>query len=251
MVSSICALFSRCFGSRIPSPAGQLSFADSSKAGCVSPAESAYLTLAFPKAERLRELRGTVLAPNHPSLIDAVILLVHCSPHRLHHASEFDSEPVSRRRGAARGICPERQGLRAHPARCEKTRGRRKSPDFSGGYPHSLRKRSIPSRTASPSSQKRLMPPSRPSLSNARAAISRRAFRFSHPRGFPFDSGFISVKSFRRGPRKPPSSFPRASSFIFASTWRTRARTFASSSPLESPAFLRKRLASRRPAQLQ
>ena len=56
-------------------PQASFSYADSSKAGCVSPAESAYLTFAFPKRNSFGSFAGTLLAPNHPSLIDAVILL--------------------------------------------------------------------------------------------------------------------------------------------------------------------------------
>jgi 1-acyl-sn-glycerol-3-phosphate acyltransferase len=75
MVSPICAMLSRCFGSRIPSSAGQRLIRGLFKGWLRSSCAMGIFEIEFPEAERLREIRGTVLAPNHPSLIDAVILL--------------------------------------------------------------------------------------------------------------------------------------------------------------------------------
>jgi 1-acyl-sn-glycerol-3-phosphate acyltransferase len=75
VVSPICALLSRCFGSRIPSSAGQRLIRGLFKSWLRFSCGIGVFDICFPEAGRLRELRGTVLAPNHPSLIDAVILL--------------------------------------------------------------------------------------------------------------------------------------------------------------------------------
>ena len=75
VVSPICALLSRCFGRRIPSSAGQRLIRTLFKGWLRFSCKIGVFDIYFPEAEQLRELRGTVLAPNHPSLIDAVILL--------------------------------------------------------------------------------------------------------------------------------------------------------------------------------
>jgi 1-acyl-sn-glycerol-3-phosphate acyltransferase len=73
MVSPICALLSRCF--RIPPAAGQRLIRELFSVWLRFSCRIGVFDISFPEAEKLRELRGTVLAPNHPSLIDAVILL--------------------------------------------------------------------------------------------------------------------------------------------------------------------------------
>ena len=75
VVSPICALLSRCFGSRIPSATGQRLIRGLFKGWLRFSCKIGVFEICFPQAEQLRELRGTLLAPNHPSLIDAVILL--------------------------------------------------------------------------------------------------------------------------------------------------------------------------------
>jgi len=75
MVSPLCALLSRCFGSRIPSSAGQRLIRGLFKGWLSFCCRIGIFDIHFPEAEKLRDLRGAVLAPNHPSLIDAVILL--------------------------------------------------------------------------------------------------------------------------------------------------------------------------------
>jgi len=74
-VSPLCALLSRCFGSRIPSSAGQCLIRGLFRGWLRFSCRIGVFDIHFPEAERLRNIRGTVLAPNHPSLIDAVILL--------------------------------------------------------------------------------------------------------------------------------------------------------------------------------
>ena len=75
MVSPLCALLSQCFGSRIPSSVGQRLIRGLFKGWLWCSCRIGVFDIHFPEAEKLRDLRGTVLAPNHPSLIDAVILL--------------------------------------------------------------------------------------------------------------------------------------------------------------------------------
>lgn len=75
IVSSTCALLSRCFGSTIPSSTGQRLIRRLFKGWLEFSGRIGVFDIRFPEAEKLRDLRGTILAPNHPSLIDAVILL--------------------------------------------------------------------------------------------------------------------------------------------------------------------------------
>jgi 1-acyl-sn-glycerol-3-phosphate acyltransferase len=73
LVSPVCALLSRCF--KIPSAAGQRLIRELFSAWLRFSCKIGVFEISFPEAEQLRGLRGTVLAPNHPSLLDAVILL--------------------------------------------------------------------------------------------------------------------------------------------------------------------------------
>jgi 1-acyl-sn-glycerol-3-phosphate acyltransferase len=75
VVSPLCALLSRCFGERIPPSVGQRLIRGLFKGWLSFSCRIGVFDIQFPEAERLRNIRGTVLAPNHPSLIDAVILL--------------------------------------------------------------------------------------------------------------------------------------------------------------------------------
>jgi 1-acyl-sn-glycerol-3-phosphate acyltransferase len=75
VVSPLCALFSRCFGARMPPSAGQRLIRGLFKDWLSFSVRIGVFDIQFPEAESLRHIRGTVLAPNHPSLIDAVILL--------------------------------------------------------------------------------------------------------------------------------------------------------------------------------
>jgi 1-acyl-sn-glycerol-3-phosphate acyltransferase len=75
LVSPACALFSRCLGSRVPARVGQSLIRGLFKGWLRFCCSIGVFEIYFPEAERLRELRATVLAPNHPSLVDAVILL--------------------------------------------------------------------------------------------------------------------------------------------------------------------------------
>jgi 1-acyl-sn-glycerol-3-phosphate acyltransferase len=75
VVSPVCALLSRCLGSRIPASAGQRLIRDLFRFWLWFSTRIGVFDIQFPEAERLRNIRGTVIAPNHPSLIDAVILL--------------------------------------------------------------------------------------------------------------------------------------------------------------------------------
>ncbi|HEY5812726.1 MAG TPA: lysophospholipid acyltransferase family protein [Terrimicrobiaceae bacterium] len=75
VVSSFSTLAWRCFGERIPPSAGQRLIRTLFKGWLSFFSKIGIFEIHFPEAEKLRDLRGTVLAPNHPSLIDAVILL--------------------------------------------------------------------------------------------------------------------------------------------------------------------------------
>ena len=75
LVSPACALFFRYFGSRVPAWAGQSLIRGLFKSWLRLCCSLGVFQIYFPEAKRLGELRATVLAPNHPSLIDAVILL--------------------------------------------------------------------------------------------------------------------------------------------------------------------------------
>jgi 1-acyl-sn-glycerol-3-phosphate acyltransferase len=75
IVSPICALLSRCFGNRIPPSLGQRLIRGLFKGWLEVSSRIGVFDISFPDADKLRNLRATVLAPNHPSLIDAVILL--------------------------------------------------------------------------------------------------------------------------------------------------------------------------------
>ena len=75
VVSPICALLSRCFGSKIRFVHGPASHTGTLQRLLRFSFRIGVFDISFPEAEQLRELRGTLLAPNHPSLIDAVILL--------------------------------------------------------------------------------------------------------------------------------------------------------------------------------
>jgi 1-acyl-sn-glycerol-3-phosphate acyltransferase len=75
LVSPLCALLSQCFGSRVPSSVGQRLIRGLFKGWLWCSCRIGVFDIHFPETEKLRDLRGTVLAPNHPSLIDAVILL--------------------------------------------------------------------------------------------------------------------------------------------------------------------------------
>jgi 1-acyl-sn-glycerol-3-phosphate acyltransferase len=73
VVSPICALLSRYF--KICPSAAQRVIRELFGGWLRFSCKIGVFDIYFPEAERLRGLRGTVLAPNHPSLIDAVILL--------------------------------------------------------------------------------------------------------------------------------------------------------------------------------
>lgn len=73
MVSPICAVLSQYF--RIPASVGQRLIRALFDTWLRFSCAIGVFDISFPNAEQIRRLRGTVLAPNHPSLIDAVILL--------------------------------------------------------------------------------------------------------------------------------------------------------------------------------
>ena len=75
IVSAVCALLSRCFGNQIPPAFGQRLIRGLFKRWLHVSSRIGVFDISFPDADKLRNLRATVLAPNHPSLIDAVILL--------------------------------------------------------------------------------------------------------------------------------------------------------------------------------
>lgn len=75
VVSPICAALSVIFGKHIPISAGQgmirWLFANWLKASIAL----GVFEISIPEIEKLRGLRGTIISPNHPSLLDAVIIL--------------------------------------------------------------------------------------------------------------------------------------------------------------------------------
>ncbi len=75
VVSPLCALLSRWFGDRIPPSAGQRLIRGLFRFWLRCSCRMGVFDIQFPEAEKLSKIRGTVLAPNHPSLIDAVVLL--------------------------------------------------------------------------------------------------------------------------------------------------------------------------------
>lgn len=75
VVSPICALISQCFGRRVPPSVGQSLIRGLFRFWLRMSCRIGVFDIQFPEAEKLKTIRGTVLAPNHPSLIDAVILL--------------------------------------------------------------------------------------------------------------------------------------------------------------------------------
>ncbi|HEY5954771.1 MAG TPA: lysophospholipid acyltransferase family protein [Terrimicrobiaceae bacterium] len=75
VVSPICARLSQGFGERIPPSAGQNLIRGLFRFWLRTSCRIGVFDIQFPEADKLRNIRGTVLAPNHPSLIDAVILL--------------------------------------------------------------------------------------------------------------------------------------------------------------------------------
>jgi 1-acyl-sn-glycerol-3-phosphate acyltransferase len=75
IVSPVCALLSRGFGNKIPPAFGQRLIRGLFRRWLQVSSRIGVFDISFPDADKLRNLRATVLAPNHPSLIDAVILL--------------------------------------------------------------------------------------------------------------------------------------------------------------------------------
>ena len=75
VVSPFCALLSRYFGNQIPPAFGQRLIRGLFKGWLQVSSRIGIFDIRFADAKKLRNLRSTVLAPNHPSLIDAVILL--------------------------------------------------------------------------------------------------------------------------------------------------------------------------------
>jgi 1-acyl-sn-glycerol-3-phosphate acyltransferase len=74
-VSALCALLSRWFGDQISPALGQRLIRSLFKGWLQVASRIGIFDIKFADADKLRDLRATVLAPNHPSLIDAVILL--------------------------------------------------------------------------------------------------------------------------------------------------------------------------------
>jgi len=74
-VSPPCALLARWFRSRIAPERGQRLIQGLFGFWLKASIRLGVFEIAFPEADRLRALRGAILSPNHPSLLDAVILL--------------------------------------------------------------------------------------------------------------------------------------------------------------------------------
>ncbi len=74
-VSPPCALLARWFGTHITAERGQRLIRNLFAYWLKASVRLGVFEIAFPEADRLRALRGAILAPNHPSLLDAVILL--------------------------------------------------------------------------------------------------------------------------------------------------------------------------------
>ncbi len=75
VLSPPAGLLSLLLGDRIPSSAGQRLIAGLVRFWLRYARLAGTIRVDFPEAEKLRNLRGVVVAPNHPSLIDAIILL--------------------------------------------------------------------------------------------------------------------------------------------------------------------------------
>ncbi len=189
--------------------------------------------ICFPDAEQLRELRGTVLAPNHPSLIDAVILLS-IVPRTvcIMRANLIQSPFLGGRRGWPVSF-PTTRGPRSSGRAWRKleagenllifpegTRtGAQAINPFKNGFALIAKKAGASIQTVFIEREGRYL-----SKGVSLFARSQLPIRFRLHLG----------ELFSPDPEKPPSSSPRALNFIFASTWKTRARTSAFSSPLES-----------------
>jgi 1-acyl-sn-glycerol-3-phosphate acyltransferase len=74
-VSPVCALLSRYFGDRIPPAFGQRLIRGLFRSWLQFSCRIGIFDIRVPEAEKLRNVGATILAPNHPSLIDAIILL--------------------------------------------------------------------------------------------------------------------------------------------------------------------------------
>ncbi|HEY8901317.1 MAG TPA: lysophospholipid acyltransferase family protein [Chthoniobacterales bacterium] len=70
-----CLLLSLIFGDRIPCSVGQRLIARLIRFWLGFARRVNAIQVDFPDAEKLENLRGVIVAPNHPSLIDAIILL--------------------------------------------------------------------------------------------------------------------------------------------------------------------------------
>ena len=134
-VSPFCGLLWRCFGDDIPPAVGQRLIRGLFKGWLQVSSRIGIFDIRFPEAEKLRNLRATVLAPNHPSLIDAVILLsIVPNTVCIMRANLIESPFLG---GAARlaGFVPTIRDP-PHPPRHRKDSGRRKFANLSGGHSH-------------------------------------------------------------------------------------------------------------------
>ena len=153
--------------------------------------------IRFPEAEKLRDLRATVLAPNHPSLIDAVILLSIVSNTVCIMRADLIESPFLG--GAARlaGFVPNDKGPALVRHGIEKIRagenllifpeGTRTEAQAINSFKHGFALMA-----------KKTGAPIQPYLSNAKDVIFPRAWRFYLLGGLRSDFDCILVSSFGR-----------------------------------------------------
>ena len=249
-VSPFCGLLWRCFGNDIPPTFGQRLIRGLFNGWLQVSSRIGIFDIRFPEAEKLRDLRATVLAPNHPSLIDAVILLsIVPNTVCIMRANLIESPFLG---GAARlaGFVPNDKGPALVRHGIEKIRvgenllifpeGTRTEAQAINSFKHGFAL--IAKKTG-----RRF----KPYLSNAKDVIFPRAWRYYLLGGLRSDFDCISGNFFALLQKKVPSNSRQGSSATFASTLKIRAKTFAWSGALESPACARRPFASGYPAQLQ
>jgi 1-acyl-sn-glycerol-3-phosphate acyltransferase len=75
VVSPVCALLASVFGKHIPPSSGQAMIRWLFSRWLKASIRLGVFEISIAEMEKLRSLRGTIIAPNHPSLLDAVIIL--------------------------------------------------------------------------------------------------------------------------------------------------------------------------------
>lgn len=74
-VSLTCGVLALLFGNRIPPAAPQAVIRNLFRFWLGMAHATGVFRISFPEAEKIASLRGAIIAPNHPSILDAVLLL--------------------------------------------------------------------------------------------------------------------------------------------------------------------------------